>query len=138
MVDERYQYSDLTGRIIRCAMNVHSTLKNGFPEVIYQKALAIEMAEYRISFAREFEMPIYYKTQEVGRRKVDFLVEDCIVVELKARTQLEDAHLTQALNYLEAYNLEIGLLINFGSESLKVRRLINKKFDPKIQRKFRL
>ena len=114
-------------------MSVHSTLKNGFQEVIYQKALEIEMRDQGISFTREFEMPIYYKVQQIGTRRVDFLVEGVISVELKALIQLEKVHLAQALNYLEAYNLEIGLLINFGSSSLDFRRLKNKKFNPRIQ-----
>lgn len=133
MVDKKYKYSELTGKIIRCAMNVHSTLRNGFQEVIYQRALEIEMADQGIFFAREFEMPIYYKAQQIGTRRVDFLVENCISVELKAVIQLEGVHLAQAINYLETYNLEVGLLINFGSESLKFKRLTNKKFKPRIQ-----
>ncbi len=91
------------------------------------------MADQGISFAREFEMPIYYKAQQIGIRRVDFLVENCISVELKALIQLEDVHLAQAINYLEAYNLEVGLLINFGSNSLEFKRLTNKKFNPRIQ-----
>ena len=114
-------------------MEVHSTLRNGFQEVIYQKALEIEMRDQGISFAREFEMPIHYKAQPIGTRRVDFLVEGVISVELKALIQLEKVHLAQALNYLEAYNLEIGLLINFGSSSLDFRRLTNKKFNPRIK-----
>ena len=133
MVDKRYKYSELTGKIIRCAMSVHSTLRNGFQEVIYQRALEIEMVDQGISFVRELEMPIYYKTQRIGTRRVDFLVENCISVELKALIQLKDVHLAQAINYLEAYNLEVGLLINFGSNSLEFKRLTNKKFNPKIQ-----
>ena len=133
MIDERYKYSELTGKIIKCAMRVHSTLRNGFQEIIYQRALGIEIADLGISFAREFEMPIYYKAQQIGTRRVDFLVENCVSVELKALIQLEDVHLAQAINYLEAYNLEVGLLINFGSESLEFKRLTNKKFKPRIQ-----
>ena len=91
------------------------------------------MADQDISFVREFEMPIYYKARQIGTRRVDFLVENCISVELKALIQLEDVHLAQAINYLEAYNLEVGLLINFGSNSLEFKRLTNKKFNPRIQ-----
>ena len=91
------------------------------------------MADQGISFVREFEMPIYYKAQRIGTRRVDFLVENCISVELKALIQLEDVHLAQAINYLEAYNLEVGLLINFGSNSLDFKRLTNKKFNPRLQ-----
>ena len=127
MAEQEYKYSDITGRIIGAAMKVHSTLGNGFQEVIYQRALAIEIAEQGLTFQRELEMQIYYRGQEIGTRRVDFLVEDKVMVELKAKTMLEDVHLAQAINYLEAYALEIGLLINFGAKSLEYRRVINSK-----------
>lgn len=111
-------------------MQVHTILGNGFQEVIYQRALEIEMAEQGLSFGREVEMPIFYKTHDIGTRRVDFFVEELIMLELKAIIQLEDVHLAQAINYLEAYNIEIGLLINFGSKSLSFKRLYNKKFKP--------
>jgi len=130
MIKEEYKYSELTSKIIKCAMTVHSALGNGFQEVIYQRALAIEMSLTGIEFNREFEMPIYYRDEHIGNRRVDFLVEGLISVELKAITQLEDVHFAQAINYLEAYNLEIGLLINFGERSLNFKRLTNKKFKP--------
>ena len=125
---DTYKHSDLTGKIIGCAMTVHKTLGNGFQEVIYQRALEIEMQLSGLSFSREFEMPIHYKDRHIGTRRVDFLVEDVVSVELKALTKLEDVHLAQAINYLEAYNLEIRLLINFGETSLNFKRLNNKKF----------
>lgn len=128
MIKREYKYSELIGKIIGCAMQVHSTLGDGFQEVLYQRALAIEMNIEGISFSREFEMPIYYRDKHIGTRRVDFLVEDNISVELKAITKLEDIHFAQAINYLEAYNLEIGLLINFGEISLNFKRLTNKKF----------
>ncbi len=109
-------------------MTVHSTLGNGFQEVIYQRALAIELAEENISFSREHEMPVLYRGQQVGTRRVDFLVEGIVSVEVKAITRLEDIHLAQAINYLEAYDLEVGLLINFGSRSLDFKRVLNRKF----------
>ena len=127
-VNEKYKYSELTSKIIGCSMTVHKTLGNGFQEVIYQRALVIEMQLAGISFAREFEMPIFYKKQQIGTRRVDFLVEGVISVEIKAVTKLEDVHFAQAINYLEAYNLEIGLLINFGETSLNFKRLTNKKY----------
>jgi len=130
MINEQYKYSELTGKIIRCAMNVHSALGNGFQEVIYQRALEIEMTLEGLSFNREFTIPIFYREQRIGTRRVDFLVEGMISVELKARTQIEDVHFAQAINYLEAYNLEIGLLINFGERSLNFKRLNNKKYKP--------
>lgn len=109
-------------------MTVHKTLGNGFQEVIYQRAMAIEMRIVGIEFSREFEMPIFYREEQIGTRRVDFLVDGLISVELKASTKLEDVHFAQAINYLEAYNLEIGLLINFGEMSLNFKRLTNKKF----------
>ena len=111
-------------------MNVHSELGNGFQEVIYQRALEIEMCIANISFNREFEMPIFYRQHRIGSRRVDFLVEGIISLELKAMIKLEDVHFAQAINYLEAYNLEIGLLINFGERSLNFKRLNNKKYKP--------
>lgn len=109
-------------------MSVHKTLGNGFQEVIYQRALAIEMNLAGIYFSREYEMPIFYRDEQIGTRRVDFLVEGIVSVELKAITKLEDVHFAQAINYLEAYNLEIGLLINFGETSLNFKRLTNKKY----------
>lgn len=120
--------SELTHAIIGCAMFVHRTPKNGFPEVIYQNALEIQMRDSGIAFSREHEMPIYFKNTCTGTRRVDFLVEERVSVELKAITQLEDVHFAQALNYLEAYNLPTGLLINFGGKSLDFHRLFNKKY----------
>jgi GxxExxY protein len=128
MIKEQYKYSDLTAKIIGCAMTVHKALGNGFQEVIYQRALEIEMRLAGIDFNREFEMPIFYREERIGTRRVDFLVEGVISVELKATSKLEDVHFAQAINYLEAYNLEIGLLINFGETSLNFKRLSNKKF----------
>lgn len=121
------KYSDLTKEIIGCAFKVHNTLGNGFQEVIYQRALEIEFKKSGIQFSREFEMPIYYESIRIGTRRVDFLVADMVSAELKAIIKLEDVHLAQAMNYLEAYNLEIGLLLNFGSKSLEYKRLTNKK-----------
>lgn len=128
MINEQYKYSELTSKIIGCAMTVHKALGNGFQEVIYQRALEIELRENSISYNREFEMPIFYREQQIGTRRVDFLIENVLSVELKAITKLEDVHFAQAINYLEAYNLEIGLLINFGEISLNFKRLTNKKF----------
>lgn len=130
MIDEKYKYSELTSKIIGCAMTVHKTLGNGFQEVIYQRALAIEMDLAGIEFKREFEMPIFYRNQQIGTRRVDFFVENTVSVEIKAISVLENSHFAQAINYLEAYNLEIGLLINFGETSLKFKRLENKKYRP--------
>lgn len=128
MIRQEYKYSELTSKIIGSAMTVHSALGNGFQEVIYQRALEIEMADQGINFSREHEMLIYYKGQPIGTRRVDFLVEEVISVELKAIIKLEDVQLAQAINYLEAYDLEVGLLINFGSKRMEFKRVQNKKF----------
>ncbi|MBB6108565.1 GxxExxY protein [Mucilaginibacter lappiensis] len=125
IVNNSYKYSDLTGKIIGCAMKVHSALGSGFQEVIYQRALAIEMEKQGLAFTRELEMMIYYEGIEVGKRRVDFLIADIVMVEIKATSKLEDAHLAQVINYLEAYRLETGLLLNFGSKSLEFKRITN-------------
>ena len=117
---------DLTYKIIGCAMNVHNTLGCGFQEVIYQRCLALEMEKQGLGFARELEMPIYYEEVEVGSRRVDFLVENEVLVEIKALVNLEDVHLAQGLNYLRVYKLEKGLLLNFGNTRLDVKRLFKK------------
>lgn len=119
------KYEEITHRIIGAAMKVHSVLGNGFQEVIYQRALAIEMEKQGLGFKREMEMGIYYNGIDIGTRRVDFFVEEQIMVELKALIKLEDVHLAQAMNYCQAYGLPIGLLINFGAKSLEFKRVYN-------------
>jgi GxxExxY protein len=126
---------DLTYKVIGCAMEVHKELGNGFQEVIYQRCLAIELERSGIKFIREAEQPIFYKEESVGTRRADFIIEDNLVVELKALVKLEDVHLAQAKNYLKAYNFSIGLLINFGSASMEYKRIFpttksGKSFNP--------
>ena len=106
-------------------MQVHNVLGSGFQEVIYQRALALEMSKQGLSFAREMKMEIFYDGYSIGTRRVDFFVEDLIMVELKAVIKLEDVHLAQAMNYCQAYGLPIGLLINFGARSLEYKRVYN-------------
>ena len=120
------KYKDITEKIIGASFEVHKFLGNGFQEVIYQRALAYEMSKAGLNFAREIEQDIYYKEQPepIGTRRADFVVENKVLVELKAIIELEDVHLAQALNYLKAYKLEVGLLINFGSKSLTFKRLV--------------
>jgi GxxExxY protein len=120
------KHQDITQKIIGASFEVHKFLGNGFQEVIYQRALAYEFHQAGLTFAREIEQQIYYKNlpEPIGTRRADFVVEDKVLVELKAVIQLEDVHLAQALNYLKAYRLEIGLLINFGSKSLTFKRLV--------------
>ena len=108
-------------------MQVHSTLGNGFQEVIYQRALAIELEHQELAFEREKEMTIHYRDFDIGTRRVDFFVENTIMVEIKARTEIDNSHLNQVMNYLEAYKMKIGLLINFGANSLQFKRVHNNK-----------
>lgn len=126
MIRNEEEINALTHKIIGCAMQVHRTLGNGFQEVIYQRALAIEFAFQRVDFAREMEMDLFYREQHIGTRRVDFFVENKVMVEIKAIEKLEDVHKAQAINYCEAYNIADGLLINFGSKSLDFKRVYNK------------
>ena len=128
-----FKYGEITKKIIGAAMKVHATLGNGFQEVICQRTLEIEMPKWGLVFVREFSMPIFYEGIQIGERRVDFFVEGLISVELKAREVLEPSHYSQARNYLEAYNLEIGLLINFGAISLEFKRLENSKYNPALK-----
>ena len=120
------KHQDITQKIIGASFEVHKFLGNGFQEVIYQRALAYEFHQAGLTFAREIEQQIYYKNlpEPIGTRRADFVVEDKILVELKATKQLEDVHFAQSLNYLKVYKLDVGLLINFGSKSLEFKRLI--------------
>lgn len=123
---EELKYKAITEKIIGASFEVHNFLGGGFQEVIYQRALSYEMRKAGLEFVREIEQDIFYKELEepIGTRRADFVVEGKVLVELKALTKLEDVHMAQALNYLKAYRLEIGLLINFGSKSLEFKRLI--------------
>ena len=123
---QELKYKDITEKIIGASFEVHKFLGNGFQEVIYQRALAWELSQAGLSFAREIEQDIFYKKliEPIGTRRADFVVEGKVLVELKALVELEDVHLAQVLNYLKAYKLEVGLLINFGSKSLAFKRLV--------------
>jgi len=123
---EALKYQDITGKIIGCAFEVHKFLGNGFQEVIYQRALSWEFEQAGLTFQREISQDIFYKNlkEPIGKRRADFVVENKVLIEMKALKELEDVHLNQVLNYLKTYKLEIGLLINFGSKSLEFKRLI--------------
>lgn len=125
MINKNYKHSDITEIIIGCAMKVHSFLGNGFPEIIYQRSLAIELEKTGIQFKREFIKDVYYDNIKVGTRIADFLVEDKVLIELKAISEITENNYSQILNYLKAYKLETGLLINFGANSLQFKRFIN-------------
>ncbi len=126
MTQKEYKYSDITEKIIGAAFEVHKFLGNGFQEVIYQRALAYELSKAGLDFQREIEQDIFYKDldEPIGKRRADFVIEGKVLVEIKAIIQLEDVHIAQILNYLRAYRIEVGLLINFGSKSLTFKRLV--------------
>jgi len=132
--DSDNTYNDLTYKINGCAMKVHRTLGNGFQEVIYQRCLAIELDNAGIEYHREKEQTIYYNEIEVGTRRADFIVNDIIVVELKAVINLENVHLAQVKNYVVAYDKPVGLLLNFGAESLQIKKAYNQKYFPKVKK----
>lgn len=127
-MNEQFKYGDITEKIIGCAMRVHSAMKNGHREAVYQRCLSIEMRKMGLHFKEEADMPIYFGDHVVGHRRLDFLVEQTISVELKAHTEILNEHMAQAINNLEIHRLEVGLLLNFGAKSLQVKRLINQKF----------
>lgn len=126
------KYKGITEKIIGAAMKVHSTLGNGSQEIIYQRAMALQMEAFGLTFVRECNMQIFYLEKYIGDRRVDFFVDDKICVELKALTKLEPVHFAQSRNYLEAFNIEIGLIINFGTISLEYKRLENPKYNSTI------
>jgi GxxExxY protein len=120
------RYKHITEKIIGASFEVHKFLGNGFQEIIYQRALAWELSNAKLAFAREVELEIFYKdrAEPIGTRRADFVVEGKVLVELKAITELDDVHLAQVLNYLKTYKLQVGLLINFGTKSLTFKRLV--------------
>ena len=132
MID-KYKYKEITEKILKVAFEVHKELKNGFAEVVYHRAMVIESKKQGLEFISEYELGIYYKNEKVGARRVDLFYENKIPVELKATSALDDVQLAQAINYLEAFNLEIGMLLNFGAKSLEYRRLYNAKYRAVIE-----
>jgi GxxExxY protein len=127
VIKQEYLYSDLTEVIIGCAMKVHSSIGRGFPEYIYQRALAIELNKTSLEIKKEMEWPVYYDGQLIGKRRVDFMVNDKVLIEIKAVAVYESSHLNQIINYLHAFQIPVGLLINFGKEKLEFKRFTNNK-----------
>lgn len=125
MIKPEYKHSEITEQIIGCAMRVHSKLRNGFPEIIYQRAFQIELLKTALQVEREISQDVYYEDHLVGIRKVDFLINKTILVEIKAASCFDPAHFNQIINYLESFRLEIGLLINFGKDKLEFKRFTN-------------
>ena len=119
------KHEDITYKIIAGGMEVLKKIGPGYPEYIYHRALIIEFKLQDVGFISEYEIKIYYKGDLVGLRKVDFLVNGVIPVEIKAATELSDLNIAQAKNYLEAGGAEIGLLINFVASSLQFKRIFN-------------
>lgn len=130
---KEFTYQEITQKIICAAMKVHSTLGNGFPEIIYQRALAIKFTKAGVRFVQEFYMSIFYDGVIIGKRRVDFFVENLISVALKAKAIIEPAHFSKARNYVEVHNLEVELLLNFGNISLEYQRIENPKYDPNLK-----
>ena len=127
------KYKTLTAEIIGASMAVHNELGSGFPERFYHRALVIELELRAITYTTEHWMNVFYKHRLIGKRRVDFFIEQKIMVEIKALNKLDHSNIAQAKNYLEAYNLEVGLLINFGAMSLEFKRIQNLKFNPNNQ-----
>ena len=127
MIKEQYIHSDITAEILSIAFEVHNIIGSGFVESVYQKAMLVECGIRAVQADSEIELPVYYKNIKVGSRRADLLIKKKVIVELKAVSDLNDTHLAQAINYLEAFNLEVGLLINFGSKSLQYKRVIHPK-----------
>lgn len=130
MEKENYKYSELSEKIIGLAMKVHRKLGLGFPEVIYHRALLLEFEQINLPFESEKEHPVFYEGKLIGKRRVDFLVDEKILIEIKATSILDNVHYNQIQNYLQAFNLEVGLLINFGNQSVQVKRFVNKNYKP--------
>ena len=126
-ISKKYKYPKVTSKILDCALEVHKTLGNGYPQDIYRKALSLEMQFLGLEHQREIDLDIFCRGEKIGSRRIDFLVANTISVEITAINQLEDDHLIQVINYLEAYNLDVGLLINFGAKNLEFKRVMNKK-----------
>ncbi len=120
-----YKHSNITEKMIGCALKVHNKLGSGFPEIIYHRALEIELKKQGIEFVSEQAMPVYYEGEKIGTRRVDFLVQNKVMVEIKAVSELQDGHTAQIINYLEAFGLEVGLLLNFGAKRMEIKRYIN-------------
>ena len=127
MIKEQYIHSEITAEILGIAFEVHKTIGSGFPELIYKRAMIVECNLRDVETDSEIELPVYYKKVRIGSRRADLLIKKKVIVELKAVSELNDTHLAQAINYLEAFNLEVGLLINFGSKSLQYKRVIHPK-----------
>jgi len=128
MINEKYIHSDITAEILNVAFEVHKIIGPGFVELVYLRSMLVECGLRNIETDSEIELPIYYKNVRVGSRRADLLVKKKVIVELKAVVELNDNHLAQAINYLEAFNLEVGLLLNFGGKSLQYKRVIHPKF----------
>ena len=129
MEEDNYKYSELTGVIIGLAMKVHRKLGPGFPEIIYKRALVIELKRAGLAFVVEKEKDIFYDEECIGARRVDILVEDKVLLELKAISDFKPIDYNQIQNCLEVFKIEVGLLLNFGAMSLQFKRFVNSKIS---------
>ena len=125
ITNEKWLYKDLTQEIIGAAMEVHRELGCGFLEYVYEEALCYELNLRKISFEREKDLDIYYKTLLISKKyRADLIVENKVIVEIKATQGLTEVDEAQLLNYLKATKLRIGILLNFGNKSLEIKRRI--------------
>jgi GxxExxY protein len=124
MFKTEYKYSDVTKKIIGCAMKVHSWFGPGFPEIIYQRSLLIELEKAGLKCKAEVDKDVYYEEVFVSKRKLDVIVEESVLVELKALSELDNSCYNQILNYLRVFKMEVALLLNFGAPSLQFKRFV--------------
>ena len=125
MEARQYKYADITEKIIGCAMKVHSWFGPGFPEIIYQRSLMVELRKAGLKCESEVERQVFYADTLVGKRKLDIIVEEKVLIEMKALSELDAASLNKTLNYLKVFKMEVGLLLNFGTPSLQFKRFVN-------------
>jgi len=119
-----FLYEDLSYKIRGCAFNIYNTLGFGHKEKIYQKALVLELEKAKIKFQKEQALPIVYQNKKIGIYKPDFVIEDKVIVEIKAVPLMPKSYETQLTYYLKTTNFKLGLLINFGSSKLDIRRRV--------------
>ncbi len=126
-MEESMKFAPLTGTIIGCAMNVHRQLGNGFREIVYQRCLYIELKKMGLECKREVPMEIFYESEWVGTKKLDIIVGQKVLIEIKVLPELNKTSYSQVINYLKVFDLEVGLLLNFGMESLQFKRFVHSK-----------
>jgi GxxExxY protein len=126
-MNDNYKHSDLTDLIIKAFYNVYNLLGYGFLEKVYENALLIELESLGLEVKRQVPIKVYFKGQEIGNYFADIVVNDIVIIELKAAEVLVEAHEAQLTNYLRATNIEVGLLLNFGKQPQIKRKVFTNK-----------